>query len=147
AAWMPLRDLLRTYFQVKARATAPEIRGQVAMLLAALDPSLSDFLSAILWLLDVPAEDSRWATLDPEQRRQAALDGVRRMFVLQSRLRPLLLAFENLHWIDTETQTFLNLLVDGLRDTRILLLVNYRPEYRQAWDNRSYYAQIRLESL
>ena len=146
-AWMPLRDLLRTYFQIEARATAPEIRQQVATHLGALDPSLTDFLSAILWLLDVPVEDSRWTALDPEHRRQAALDGVRRILVLQSRRRPLLLVFENLHWIDTETQTFLNRLVDGLRDTRILLLVNYRPEYRHAWANKIYYAQIRLDPL
>jgi class 3 adenylate cyclase/tetratricopeptide (TPR) repeat protein len=146
-AWMPLRDLLRMYFQIEARATAPEIRHQVAMRLVALDASLPDSLSAILWLLDVPPEDPRWATLDPEQRRQAALDGVRRMLVSQSRLQPLLLVFENLHWIDTETLTFLNRLVDGLQDTRILLLVNYRPEYRHAWANKTYYSQSRLDPL
>jgi class 3 adenylate cyclase/tetratricopeptide (TPR) repeat protein len=146
-AWMPLSELLRAYFQIETRASASEIRHQVATRLTALDSSLMDFYSAILWLLDVPVEDPRSATVDPEQRRQAALDGVRRMLALQSRLRPLLLVFENLHWIDTETQTFLNRLVDGLRDTRILLLVNYRPEYRHAWANKIYYAQIRLDPL
>ena len=146
-AWMPLRDLLHTYFQIEARATAPEIKRQVATRLAALDPSLPDFLSAILWLLDVPTDDPRWATLDPAQRRQSALDGLRRMLVLQSRGRPLLLVFENLHWIDPETQRFLDRVVDGLRDTRILLLVNYRPEYRHTWANKMYYTEIRLNPL
>ena len=65
----------------------------------------------------------------------------------QSRVRPLLVVFENLHWIDAETQTFLNRLVDGLQGTRILLLVNYRPEYRHGWANKTYYGQVRLDPL
>src|SRR5262249_19895689 len=146
-ACAPPRALVPTVSQSGAAAPARGTRGRGPPRLAALDPSLPDFLSAVLWLLDVPTDDPRWATLDPEQRRQSALDGVRRMLILQSRVRPLLLVFENLHWIDTETQNFLNRLVDGLRDTRILLLVNYRPEYRHAWANKGYYTQIRLDPL
>jgi len=145
--WMPVRDLLRTFFQIDDRAAPPEIQSQVTASLAALDPSLQDVLPAVLWLLDVPVDDSGWALLDPEQRRQATLDGVRRILVWQSRVRPLLVVFENLHWIDAETQTFLNRLVDGLQGTRILLLVNYRPEYRHGWANKTYYGQVRLDPL
>ena len=146
-AWMPVRDLLRTLFQIDDRADPYEIETQVTESLAALDPSLQDVRPAVLWLLDVPVEDAKWALLDPEQRRQATLDGVRRILVWQSRVRPLLVVFENLHWIDAETQTFLNRLVDGLQGTRILLLVNYRPEYRHGWANKTYYGQVRLDPL
>ena len=139
-AWMPVRDLLRTLFQIDDRADPYEIETQVTESLAALDPSLQDVRPAVLWLLDVPVEDAQWALLDPEQRRQAIL-------VWQSRVRPLLVVFENLHWIDAETQTFLNRLVDGLQGTRILLLVNYRPEYRHGWANKTYYGQVRLDPL
>ena len=146
-AWMPVRELLRTLFQIDDRASPPEIETQVTAGLAALDPSLEDVLPAVLWLLDVPVEDPGWALLDPEQRRQSMLEGVRRILVWQSRVRPLLVAFENLHWIDAETQTFLNRLVDGLQGTRILLLVNYRPEYRHGWASKTYYGQVRLDPL
>ena len=146
-AWMPVAELLRTYFQIDDRADPAEIRAQVSARLGALDASLADVLPAVLWLLDVPVEEPGWAALDPEQRRQATLDGVRRVLVWQSRQRPLLLVFENLHWIDAETQTFLNRLVDGLRGTRILLLVNYRPEYHHAWASKTYYSQVRLDPL
>jgi class 3 adenylate cyclase/tetratricopeptide (TPR) repeat protein len=146
-AWMPVAELLRTYFQVDDRADPADIRTQVSARLNALDASLADVLPAVLWLLDVPAEDPAWAVLDPEQRRQATLEGVRRILVWQSRERPLLIVFENLHWIDAETQTFLNRLVDGLRGTRILLLVSYRPEYRHGWASKTYYGQVRLDPL
>ena len=146
-SWMPVRDLLRTFFQLDDRAAAVDVQAQVTAGLAALDSSLRDVVPAVLWLLDVPVDDPTWAVLDPEQRRQATLDGVRRILVWQSRVRPLLVVFENLHWIDAETQTFLNRLVDGLRGTRILLLVNYRPEYTHAWASRTYYAQVRLDPL
>ena len=146
-SWMPVRDLLRTFFQLDDRAAPADVQAQVSAGLAALDPSLQDVVPAVLWLLDVPVADPGWAGLDPEQRRQATLDGVRRILVWQSRVRPLLLVFENLHWIDAETQTFLNRLVDGLRGTRILLLVNYRPEYTHGWASKTYYAQVRLDPL
>ena len=146
-AWMPVAELLRTYFQVDDRADPADIRTQVSARLNALDASLADVLPAVLWLLDVPVEDPAWAVLDPEQRRQATLEGVRRILVWQSRERPLLIVFENLHWIDAETQTFLNRLVDGLRGTRILLLVSYRPEYHHGWASKTYYGQVRLDPL
>jgi class 3 adenylate cyclase/tetratricopeptide (TPR) repeat protein len=147
SAWMPVRDLLRTYFQIDDRAVGPDIREQVTVRLAALDLSLRDVLPVVLWLLDVPVEDPAWEMLDPEQRRQTILDGVRRILVWQSRIKPVLLVFENLHWLDAETQTFLNRLVDGLRGTRILLLVNYRPEYHHGWAGKTYYSQVRLDPL
>jgi class 3 adenylate cyclase/tetratricopeptide (TPR) repeat protein len=145
--WMPVRDLLRTYFRIDDRAATSDMRDSVTARLAALDPAIQDVLPAVLWLLDVPVADPAWDTLDREQRRQATLDGVRRILVWLSRGQPLLLVFENLHWLDAETQTFLNRLVDGLVGTRILLLVNYRPEYRHDWASRSYYSQIRLDPL
>jgi class 3 adenylate cyclase/tetratricopeptide (TPR) repeat protein len=146
-AWMPVRHLLRSYFQLDDRAAPVDIREQVTTRLAALDSSLHDILPAVLGLLDLPVEDPAWEALDPEQRRQATLDGLRRLLVWQSHVRPLLLIFENLHWLDAETQTFLNRLVDGLRGTRILLLVNYRPEYNHGWASKTYYSQIRLDPL
>ena len=61
--------------------------------------------------------------------------------------QPLLLVFEDLHWIDSETQALLDSLVESLPTARILLLVNYRPEYTHAWGNKSYYTQLRIDPL
>src|SRR5690348_14411865 len=65
----------------------------------------------------------------------------------ESLSHPLVMIFEDLHWIDSETQSLLELLADGIANARVLLLVNYRPEYRHEWGNKSYYTQLRLDPL
>ena len=55
--------------------------------------------------------------------------------------------FEDLHWIDEATQEFLNLLADSIGTAKILLLVNYRPEYSHQWNSKTYYTQLRLDPL
>src|SRR5689334_15018121 len=68
-------------------------------------------------------------------------------FCARSLRQPLILVFEDLHWIDSETQAFLNLLSDSIGNARMLLLVNYRPEYRHEWGHRTHYTQLRLDPL
>ena len=62
-------------------------------------------------------------------------------------MQPLLLVFEDLHWIDTETQALLDSLVESLPTARLLLLVNYRPEYQHGWGSKTYYRQLRIDPL
>jgi tetratricopeptide (TPR) repeat protein len=115
--------------------------------LLTLDPTLAPTLPAFLALLEVPVEDSPWQTLDPSQRRQRTLDALKRLLLRESQVQPLLLVFENLHWIDAETQTFLDGLVESLPTAHLLLLVNYRPEFQHGWRNKTYYTQLRLDPL
>src|SRR4030095_3589800 len=112
-----------------------------------LDEALRDTLPALLSLLDVLPEDSPFRTLDPPQRRQRTLEALTRMLLRESQVQPLLLVFEDLHWIDTETQALLDRLVDSLPTACLLLLVNYRPEYQHGWGSKTYYAQLRLDPL
>jgi predicted ATPase len=65
----------------------------------------------------------------------------------ESQVQPLLLVFEDLHWIDTETQALLDSLIESLPTARLLLLVNYRPEYQHGWGSKTYYTQLRLDPL
>src|SRR4029077_19749430 len=104
-------------------------------------------LPAVLALLDVPVEDAHWQALDPPQRRQRTLDAVTRFCLGETQGHPLLLVFEDLHWIDAETQALLDGLVESLPTARLLLLVNYRPEYANNWGRKTYYSQIRLDPL
>ena len=69
------------------------------------------------------------------------------MLLRESQEQPLLLVFEDLHWIDAETQALLDSLVESLPTARILLLVNYRPEYQHGWGSKTYYTQLRLDPL
>src|SRR4029453_12138924 len=102
---------------------------------------------AFLSLLEEASDDAAWDALDSGQRRRRTLDGLRRMLLPESQIQPLCLVFEDLHWVDADTQGLLDALVEGLPTARILLLVNYRPEYRHGWGSRAVYSQRRLDPL
>src|SRR5438034_6504063 len=95
----------------------------------------------------MPVEDPAWQALDPPQRRQRILDAVKRLLLRESQVQPLLVVFEDLHWIDGETQALLDSLVESLGSARLLLLVNYRPEYEHRWGSKTAYSQLGLDSL
>src|SRR5262245_33300292 len=144
---LPLRELLRTFFQIEARDDSREAYKKIAGRLTELDDSLESVLPALATLVDVPVDDPVCPGLDPGQRRQRILDGLKRLFIRLSQAQPLIVMIENLHWIDAETQAFLDSLIDSLPAARLLLLVNYRPEYRHGWGGKTYYTQIRLDPL
>jgi class 3 adenylate cyclase/tetratricopeptide (TPR) repeat protein len=146
-AYLPIRDLLKAYFQIGDRDDARRVREMLTGKLLTLDAALGQTLPAFLTLLDIPIEDAQWQTLDPPQRRQRTLDAIKRLLLRESQVQPLLLIFENLHWIDAETQALLDSLVESLPAARILLLVNYRPEYQHGWGHKTYYTQLRLDPL
>jgi tetratricopeptide (TPR) repeat protein len=92
-------------------------------------------------------DEAVWQTLDPPQRRQQTLDAINRLLLRESEIQPLVVVFEDLHWIDGETQALLESLVESLPGVRLLLLVNYRPEYQHAWGGKTYYRQLRIDPL
>jgi class 3 adenylate cyclase/tetratricopeptide (TPR) repeat protein len=146
-SYLPVIDLLKSYFGVTERDGLQEIGEKVAGALERLDPSLRPALVPLLALLDVPVDDASWEALDPRQRRRRTLDGVRRVLLREAREQPLLLIFEDLHWIDGETQALLDGLVESLPAARLLFLANYRPEYSHAWGSKTYYRQLRIDTL
>jgi tetratricopeptide (TPR) repeat protein len=115
--------------------------------LLTLDEALQDTIPVLLWLLDALPPDSPFLTLDPPQRRQRTLAALKRLLLRESQRQPLLVVFEDLHWIDAETQALLDHLVDSWPTAHMLLLVNYRPDYQHGWGSKSYYAQLRLDPL
>ena len=146
-AYLPVRDLLKAYFQIDDRDDGRKIREKLTGKLLTLDATLGPTLPAFLTLLDVPVEDRSWQDLDPAHRRQRTLAAIKGLLLRESQVQPLLLVFENLHWIDAETQAILDSLIDSLPTARLLLLVNYRPEYQHGWGNKIYYTQLRLDPL
>jgi class 3 adenylate cyclase/tetratricopeptide (TPR) repeat protein len=146
-SYSPVVDLLKQYFRIESRDDHSRIREKVAEKLMSLDPALASYHAALLWFLDVPSDDPHWADLDPTQRRRRALDGVRIVLVRESARRPVVLVCEDLHWADTETQTFLDELVASLPTAHVLLLVTYRPEYSHGWANLPSCTQFRMEAL
>ena len=145
--YLPVIDLLKTYCRIQERDDPRAIRERVAGKLLTLDRALEPLLTPLLALLDVPVDDALWDALDPPLRRQRTLEAVKRLLLRESQVQPLLLIFEDLHWIDTETQALLDGLMPSLPTARLLLLVNYRPEYRHAWGGKTYYLLLRIDPL
>ncbi len=127
--YFPVIDLLRCYVHVEEGDDPRTIRAKVTGQILTLDESLQETISALLFLLDALPEDSTFLQIDPPQRRQLTLDAFKRIFLRESRIQPLLLVFEDLHWHDSESQALLDSLVESLPTGQLLLLVNYRPEY------------------
>jgi class 3 adenylate cyclase/tetratricopeptide (TPR) repeat protein len=145
--YFPAIDLLKRYAHVEERDDARTIRAKVTGQVLTLDDTLQETIPALLSLLDALPEDSSFQKLDPPQRRQRTLDGLKRVLLRESQAQPLVLVFEDLHWIDSETQTLLDNLVESLPTAHVLLLVNYRPEYQHGWGSKIYYTQLRLDPL
>jgi class 3 adenylate cyclase/tetratricopeptide (TPR) repeat protein len=145
--YLPVVELLRAYFQIEAGDGVRKITEKVTGKLLSLDRSLEAVIPPLLWLLDVPIDDESWARLDAGQRRRQTLDGVKRLLLRESQAQPLIVVFEDLHWIDAETQALLDSLVESLPTARMLLLVNYRPEYQHAWSSKTYYRLLRIDPL
>jgi tetratricopeptide (TPR) repeat protein len=145
--YLPVIDLLKRYFKIEDRDDHRAVREKVTGKILTLDRMLETARPALLTLLDVPTEDPEWEALEPTQRRQRILDAVTSLLLTESQVQPLLLVFEDLHWIDGETQVLLDRLVERLPTARVLLFVNYRPEYQHRWGSKTFYAQLRLDPL
>jgi tetratricopeptide (TPR) repeat protein len=146
-SYLPVIDLLKSYCGIEPRDDHRRVREKLTGKLLTLDPTLQPTLPAFFALLDVPLDDPAWTALDPPQRRQRTLDACKRLLLRESQEQPLLLVFEDLHWIDRETQALLDSLVESLPTARLLLLVNYRPEYEHDWHRKTYYRELRLDPL
>ncbi|MGH8069477.1 MAG: ATP-binding protein [Candidatus Entotheonellia bacterium] len=148
--YFPVIDLLRRYSHVEERDDVRTIQAKVTGQVLTLDATLQEMIPALLSLLDALPEDSPFRTLDPlqrRQRRQRTLAACKRLLLRESQEHPVLLVFEDLHWIDSETQALLDSLVEGLPTAHVLLLINYRPEYQHDWGSKTYYTQLRLDPL
>ena len=145
--YFPVLDLLKRYVHVEESDDLRTIRAKVTGQVLTLDEALQEVIPALLWLLDALPDDSPFLKLEPPQRRQRILEALRRLLLRESQVQPLLLVFEDLHWIDAETQALLDSLVESLPTARLLLLVNYRPEYQHAWGSKTSYTQLRLDPL
>jgi len=145
--YLPLIELLKDYFQVQPQDEERSRRQKVIGKVLELDRSLEDTLPYLFALLGIEEQPSPLQQMDPQIRRRRTFEALKRVFLRESLNQPLILVFEDLHWIDSETQGFLDLLSESVASTRILLLVNYRPEYRHEWNSKTYYTQLRLAPL
>jgi class 3 adenylate cyclase/uncharacterized protein YcbX len=147
SAYLPVIELLHGYFGIDAGDDGRRRREKVAGRIAILDRALEDTLPWLFGLLGIGEGDEAFAQADPQVAKRRTLEAVKRILLRESLNQPVMVIFEDLHWIDDQTQQFLNLLADSIATAQLLLLVNYRPGYTHPWNSRTYYTQLRLDPL
>ncbi len=145
--YLPLIDLLRNYFQITAQDDERRYREKATGRLLTLDRSLEEHLPYLLYLLGIVETGSALLTMDPAIRRRRTFEAITCLLVRESQNQMLMVLIEDLQWLDSETEAFLNVLITEVPDARILLLVNYRPEYRHDGGSQPCYTRLHLEPL
>ena len=120
--YLPVIELLNSYFGIESSDDRRKRREKVNGRIVTLDPSLEDTRSYLFALLGLAEGEDPLAEMSPQNRRRRTLDAIKRVLLRESLNQPLMLIFEDLHWIDQETQAFLNLLVEGIANAPVLML-------------------------
>jgi class 3 adenylate cyclase len=146
-SYLPFLDILRIYFDIKEGDQEFIIKKKMADKIAELDEKLENALPPLMELLSLKVEDEDFIKLEPQQKRQRTFEAIRNLLIRISQERPLVLAVEDMHWIDKTSEEFLSYLIGSLANTHILLVLLYRPEYTHQWGSKSYYRKIGLNQL
>ncbi|MBV8357396.1 MAG: AAA family ATPase [Deltaproteobacteria bacterium] len=147
SAYLPVTEMLRDYFRIVPEDDLRQRREKVAGKIVILDRALEDTLPYLYALLGVAESDSPLMQIDTVNRQRRTCDAIKRVLLRETLNQPVIMIVEDLHWIDNETQALLDTLAGTIASSRVLLLVNFRPEYRHEWGGRTYYTQLRLDPL
>src|SRR5437870_10057297 len=144
---LPWIDLYRNYFGITEQDDDETARDKIAGRTLRLDESLAESLPILFDFLGVPDPARASPPMDPEARQRQLVELAQRLARAQSRREPVVQLFEDLHWMDGASEAFLAAMVDVLPQTRTLLVVTFRPEYRAPWMESACYQQLSLLPL
>ncbi|TDF62673.1 adenylate/guanylate cyclase domain-containing protein [Cupriavidus sp. L7L] len=145
--YLPLIELLRNYCQITTQDDEQRRREKLTRKVLFLDHTLDSHVPYLLHLLGAAEPDSMLAQVDAQIRQQHTFEALTRLLVRESEIQPLELVVEDLQWLDSETEAFLDFFAESLAGKRILLMVNFRPGYQHHWYAKSYYTELRLDPL
>jgi tetratricopeptide (TPR) repeat protein len=146
-AFLPFLDVLKSYFAIEEGERDFVIKKKMAEKVSQLDEKLKEIMPSLQDILSLKVENEDYLKLDPALKRVRIFEAIRDLLVRESQNRPLVLAIEDLHWIDQSSEEFLGYFIGGLASSHILLLILYRPEYNNPWTSKTYYTQIRVDEL
>ncbi|MBI3796070.1 MAG: AAA family ATPase [Deltaproteobacteria bacterium] len=144
--FLPLIDQLRENFRIEEFDGEPEIIAKVEHGMRRLG-GLEAHIPYIRYLLSVDSGDSAVTAMDPSARRKQVFDALRALSLRGAKLRPLVLVFEDLHWIDSSTEEYLSSFVDSVTGLPLLLILTYRVGYNVPFGSRSFFTTLNLHSL
>ena len=146
-AYLPILDILRSYFDIKEGEGDSDIKEKIKKKTLRLDERLKTVFPPFQEILSLTVDDGAYLKVEPVEKRTRTFEAIRDLLVRLSENNPLVLAVEDLHWIDKTSEEFLDYMIGWLPNTRILLILLYRPEYTHTWGSKSYYSKIGVDHL
>jgi len=146
-AYHPIADILKANFDIHDTDTDQQIREKVTAGLESLKVDAEAALPYLLELLSVKDSGFSQIPLSPEAKRARTNETLKNVVLKGSQVRPLIMAVEDLHWMDRSSEDAMKEILDGIAGARVFLVFTYRPEFVHAWGNRSYHSQITLSRL
>jgi len=146
-AYLPLLDIVKSYFGIKEDDREYIIKKKVAEKLLHFDERLKNTVPSFQEILSLKVDDTSYLQLEPGVRKLRTFEAIRDLLICESETKPLLVAIDDLHWIDSISEEFVSYLIDWLAGTHILLILLYRPEYTHQWGSKSYYSKVGVDQL
>jgi class 3 adenylate cyclase/tetratricopeptide (TPR) repeat protein len=143
-AYYPVIDILKSNFDVREGDGDAEIREKVKKGLTILGAAEESILPYFLELLSVKDSGVDKISISPEGRKGRIIEAINRITLKGSEIRPLIMAFEDLHWMDESSEDVLRYLLESISGARVFLIFTYRPEFVHTWGGRSYHSQVNL---
>lgn len=145
--YLPFLYILRSYFGIHEGERETIIRKRIAERVSQLDEKIRGILSPLQDLLSLKVDDESYLKLEPRARRERVFEALRDLFLRESQEKPLIIAIEDVHWIDKTSEEFLDYFIGWLANMKVLLVLLHRPEYAHTWGSKSYFNRIGLDQL
>jgi len=147
AAYHPVIDILRSSFDIQEGAGDPEIREKFKRGLSIIGVDEASTLPYLLELLSVKDSGITQFSMSPEAKKERIIEAIKRIVVKESEMKPLILAIEDLHWMDRSSEDVVRSLLESIPGTKIFLIFTYRPQFVHTWGIKSYHNQLSLHRL
>ena len=146
-AYHPVIDILRSSFDIQEGAADPEIKEKFKRGLNVIGVDEPSTLPYLLELLSVKDTGITQFSMSPEAKKERIIEAIKRIVVKESEMKPLILAIEDLHWMDRNSEDVVRTLLESTPGTKIFLILTYRPQFVHSWGVRSYHDQLILHRL
>lgn len=146
-AYHPLIDILKSNFDIMESDGDQEIKEKIRENLNALSADEVSTLPYFLELLSVEDNSINKIPMSPESKKNRIIDSLKRITLKGSEVQPLVIAIEDLHWMDKSSEQVFKELLDYIPEARVFFLFTFRPEFIPPWSLKSYHAQITLNRL
>jgi len=145
--YLPVLDILRSIFNIKDSDKEFLIKRKINKVLSGLGDQFKNLTPSFQDILSLKVDDEAFKKLEPKDKREKIFEAIRNLLIRVSQNKPFIIAVEDLHWIDRSSEEFLKYFINWMANTKILLILLYRPEYTHQWGSKSFYSKIGVEQL